>query len=600
MQQIPDVLRTSAMRAYQQELTGTLGEIKQLKEQLRTRTTNQSFDGLMIIVDRYLELQPTSTHVLELRDALVKRDKRLASVRSEALTAARAFFSDQNYVACCNQLAELPTAAQTAETESLRAQSQSCLGRSTLLSEQIKSGLAAKKFTGLLALVEEYLRLNSRDAEMQTVRTKLFSRNEKLTTQTQEIVSKAEEFRASCRFDAASKQIRRIPESQQTEEIINLLAECDELSEAQTAARSKADALMMSERYKEALGEIQFIVQKLHNLGLTDSKFSSRQSACEAALALATSRAKQKRVLIAVSVAGLLLAVTVVSIRSSRTEASRLAEAVSVEASRVEVARVAEANRSAEVERLANTSRIEASRAAEGKQLLLSAIDEKQLDVVATLAPSAQNVLSPPYENSNGMSFKPLPGGPDGGFSVGVHEVTQSQYEQVMGSNPSEFKGANNPVEKVSWDDAVAFCAKLSSLPAEVAAGRVYRLPTEAEWEYACRAGTTTEYSFGDDASKLGEYAWFRDNSNGTTHAVGEKRPNAWGLYDMHGNVWEWCSDGEGPNRVDRGGSWSFAAAYCRSAIRYSIVPSNRTFNCGFRLALSSPSDQSPEAEQAK
>jgi tetratricopeptide (TPR) repeat protein len=185
------------------------------------------------------------------------------------------------------------------------------------------------------------------------------------------------------------------------------------------------------------------------------------------------------------------------------------------------------------------------------------------------------------------MSFKLLPYGPGGAFSIGVYEVTQQQYEAVIGSNPSEFKGANNPVEQVSWDDAVAYCAKLSSLPAEVAAGRVYRLPTESEWEYACRAGTTTEYSFGDDEQDLGKYAWFDGNSGETTHAVGKKLPNVWGLYDMHGNVWEWCLDAKGSNRVVRGGSWFNSASYCRPAYSGCFDPSYRSNSVGFRLALS-------------
>jgi formylglycine-generating enzyme required for sulfatase activity len=207
------------------------------------------------------------------------------------------------------------------------------------------------------------------------------------------------------------------------------------------------------------------------------------------------------------------------------------------------------------------------------------------------VAAEKQRLLAlPPIQNSVGMKFKLLPS-PGGAFSMGVYEVTQQQYEAVMGSNPSEFKGANNPVENVSWDDAVAYCAKLSSLPAELAAGRVYRLPTEAEWEYACRAGTTTEYSFGDNEQDLGKYAWFETNSGSKPHAVGEKLPNGWGLYDMHGNVWEWCSDAEGSFRVLRGGSWFYGAAYCRSAYRRTNVPTFRHANIGFRLALS-PSGQ--------
>jgi formylglycine-generating enzyme required for sulfatase activity len=201
-------------------------------------------------------------------------------------------------------------------------------------------------------------------------------------------------------------------------------------------------------------------------------------------------------------------------------------------------------------------------------------------------------------------------------FYVGIHEVTQEQYEKVMvqywieaeadpswdlhETNPSGFKGPQNPVEQVSWEDAVEFCRKLSELPEEKAAGRVYRLPTEAQWEYACRAGTTTEYSFGNDAESLGDYAWYESNSGEHTHPVGEKRANPWGLYDMHGNVWEWCSDwyGEYPEgpvtdpvgassgsfRVFRGGSWDFTAESCRSACRCGYVPSSRIDFNGFRV----------------
>ena len=194
-------------------------------------------------------------------------------------------------------------------------------------------------------------------------------------------------------------------------------------------------------------------------------------------------------------------------------------------------------------------------------------------------------------------------------YYLGVTEVTQGQYEKVMGTNPSNFQGkktrgssSNHPVEMVSWEDAVEFCKKLSVLPEEQKAGRVYRLPTEAEWEYACRAGSKTAYSFGESSKSLGDYAWFGGNSNYQTHAVGEKKANAWGLYDMHGTVWEWCSDwyGEYPNsaisdpvgpregsfRVIRAGSWLHAAAGCRSAYRLKLNPSNRLSVNGFRIVL--------------
>jgi formylglycine-generating enzyme required for sulfatase activity len=208
------------------------------------------------------------------------------------------------------------------------------------------------------------------------------------------------------------------------------------------------------------------------------------------------------------------------------------------------------------------------------------------------------------------------------GYYLGVYEVTQAQYEKVMGKNPSHLQGAkvgnentDLPVESVSWDDTVEFCKKLSDLPEETKAGRLYRLPTEAEWEYACRAGSKKFYSFDDEEGLLHEYGWFDRNSSDRTHTVGLLEPNAWGLYDMHGNVWEWCSDRhgeypkgavsdpsgpkEGSYRVYRGGCWSNVAADCQSADRNWGTPGSRGNPLGFRLALSSPSGipKSPKAD---
>jgi formylglycine-generating enzyme required for sulfatase activity len=193
------------------------------------------------------------------------------------------------------------------------------------------------------------------------------------------------------------------------------------------------------------------------------------------------------------------------------------------------------------------------------------------------------------------------------GFLMSKYEVTQAQYKGVVGTNPSQFKGDNNPVETVSWDDAVAYCAKLTEK--EKAAGRLpggyeYRLPTEAEWEYACRAGTTTRFSYGDDPEhdQLGEYAWYNSNSSNTPHPVGQKKPNGWGLYDMHGNIWEWCHDwygdypggsvtdpqgaATGSYRMGCGGGWNNVASFCLSAGRDLSAPGYRSAYLGFRPVL--------------
>jgi formylglycine-generating enzyme required for sulfatase activity len=179
------------------------------------------------------------------------------------------------------------------------------------------------------------------------------------------------------------------------------------------------------------------------------------------------------------------------------------------------------------------------------------------------------------------------------GFWIGKYPVTQEQYEAVMGNNPSKFKSTQNPVEQVNWNDAVAFCQKIKA-----------RLPREAEWEYACRAGTTTKFSSSDSDSDLGRVGWYIDNSNSQTHPVGQKQGNFWGLYDMHGNVSEWCSDWYGKNyykqsptsgpkgptdgsdRVLRGGAWNSYPISCRSAFRSNGNPSYHCNNVGFRVCL--------------
>jgi formylglycine-generating enzyme required for sulfatase activity len=174
-------------------------------------------------------------------------------------------------------------------------------------------------------------------------------------------------------------------------------------------------------------------------------------------------------------------------------------------------------------------------------------------------------------------------------FYIGKFEVTQEQWESVMASNPSRFKGARNPVDRVSWEACQAFIKKLNAKFAR--SNLTFALPTEAEWEYACRAGSTSRYCFGNREAGLSKYGWFENNAGGKTHPVGQKKPNAWGLYDMHGNVWEWCADRyDGDyykkppaidptgstavtSRVLRGGSWSDPAPYCRSSYRYCLPP---------------------------
>lgn len=264
----------------------------------------------------------------------------------------------------------------------------------------------------------------------------------------------------------------------------------------------------------------------------------------------------------------------------------------------------------------------------------------------AVMVPHHAAATAKTYTNSIGMEFILIPSGSfymgAGGnepaarceekprhhviiskpFYLGRHEVTQGQWETVMGSNPFSMERtypgrwdfliqqpgrliADDKPATVSWNDAQEFIKRLN----EAEGHDRYRLPTEAEWEYACRAGTDSAYSFGNDARELGLYAWFgEDFATGSTHPVGHKKPNPWGFYDMHGNVWEWVQDYylrnyysvspevdptgplQGSSRVVRGGSWHATAADWRSAFRKSYDPDYRGVSIGFRVVLMPPS----------
>ena len=230
------------------------------------------------------------------------------------------------------------------------------------------------------------------------------------------------------------------------------------------------------------------------------------------------------------------------------------------------------------------------------KELKLDLGDEVSLDLVL-VSPATFAMGSPEAErrrNSDETLHQVTLTRP---LYLGKFPVTQQQYDHIMGEGPSYFEQPQNPVENVSWENALQFCLKLASR-----LGKPIRLPTEAEWEYACRAGSTTAFCFGDSNYNLGDYAWYAANSESRPHPVGQKKPNPWGLYDMHGNVWEWCSDWYGPYpvslvtdplggkegtaRVLRGGAWNLDPRSCRSADRGRNAPTYRAFNLGFRICV--------------
>ncbi len=238
---------------------------------------------------------------------------------------------------------------------------------------------------------------------------------------------------------------------------------------------------------------------------------------------------------------------------------------------------------------------------AAAEKLGLPVVITNSIGVKLVLIPAGEFMMGAPQNNADRIADS----GPQHRvritkpFYLGLYEVSRKEYDAVTGSNPSSFKPDDLPIQNVNWEQSVEFCRKLSARE-----DRMYRLPTEAEWEYACRCGHTTRYSFGDEPGPLADHGWFRENSAGTVHSVGKKLPSAWGLFDMHGNLWEWCLDwyGEdyyakspmddpsGPatgfDRVGRGGSWDDHASELGAAFRCFGPPSKRYPITGFRLAL--------------
>ncbi len=306
-------------------------------------------------------------------------------------------------------------------------------------------------------------------------------------------------------------------------------------------------------------------------------------------------------------------------IRIQREETERKAQ----EAALLKIAEEAEMKRKAEIEKKRLEEEIARKENEERERKLKEdeILKEQYEKAVKWLEQKRANVIS----NSIGMQFAFIP---PGEFNMGLNEsddtkpahkvkiskpfylgqypVTQREWIAVMGSNPSYFKGSNNPVERVSWNDAQEFIKKLNSKERT----KKYRLPSEAEWEYACKAGTSTKYSLGDTESTLGNYAWYIKNSGTRTHSVGQKKPNAWTLHDMHGNIWEWVQDkwhenysgapndssawetGNSLKRVEKGGGWFSDANRCRSSFRDKDDSQYKSEDIGFRPLMECNSDE--------
>jgi len=666
LQQVPEILRSASIPGQSltpakllKRLTETQAEVHRLDELIRQRVKSRQQNGLQEEVDSLLELCPDRSDLQTLKEQLADREAKLIATREEAFAAAQQLLQTQDYAAAIKELDRIDPYVLHPKITTLREEAAALQRRLQTLQKTIAAAVEQKQLHGLLKSVEECLLLKAGDAELEALRERLIKRDEKNASQIIGIMEKAEQRRSKCQFAEASRALQRIPEELQTQETRDLMVTCDAMATQRKSAMKALQDSIRSKRYAEGLTTSAVYRNAINQESLKDSEFETEYQACQQAWkeqkeeenASIKRKAFQLKMLIGTSavIAVCLLVAVGLGIRNASLAAEKQRQediAAAAEKQRQEdIAAAAEKQRQEDIAAAAEKQRQEviAAAAQKKRQEVIAALEEKlrQADIRAAAEKQRQEDIAAAAEkqrllalatiqNSVGMmklllipagTF--LMGSPASEkysydyatqhqvtltkpFYMGRTEVTQGQWKKVMGTEPWKGEGDvqegdDYPAVYVSWDDAVEFCKKLSAME-----GKVYRLPTEAEWEYACRGGTKTAFSFGDDEAELGKYAWFDGNAwdidEKYAHRVAQKLANPFGLHDMHGNVWEWCSDwdgdypstpltdprgpGSGSSRVLRGGSWNNGPYFVRCASRNDYAPEYRFNSVGFRLVL--------------
>ncbi|MDB4561720.1 protein kinase [bacterium] len=602
-----DVPEAEAARNMLAQLQEKHGRAVSLEEEITSRVNAGTLSGLLPKVENLLELLPDRADLLELQQQLQERESGLENARVITLAAAKELMRANDYAGVLLVIEKLNAQKIDSELAELQSLAKTWKDRSQELSTQIRQAVSNHQYAGLLALIDEYLTLKPHDAEALKTRDECEKREQAeavalLVRQREE----AGEKRAAAKQRA--RKLKIIVGSSVAAAFVLMLMVIFYLRDQQIAS-DISDALGRG-NYVAALELDPNNAEALSMKKVADLKQALSDGDYVAALELDPSNAealsmkKMADIQQALSegdyVAALQLDPSNSEALSMKKKAAGLQRALSdgdyVAALELDSSNVkALAMRDNDVERALS----------DGNYLTVL-----QLDPMNAKARTAMQKI-PPSKNSIGMEFKmvhPSVSQVEGvdrklsmtvlePFMIGVHEVTQEQFEQVMRFNPSYYKVAKNPVEQVTWHQATQFCRSLSALPEEKAAGRTYRLPSELEWEHACRAYTRTTYNFGQGASAIREYAWCSENSTEkrtfrAAHVVAGKKPNGLGLYDMHGNVWEWCDErhidsnpfGQRDVSVIRGGSFLSNAHACGSASRDTYQTSQYNRSIGFRV----------------
>jgi len=594
LQQVPEILRSASIPGQSltpakllKRLTETQAEVHRLDELIRQRVKSRQQNGLQEEVDSLLELCPDRSDLQTLKEQLADREAKLIATREEAFAAAQQLLQTQDYAAAIKELDRIDPYVLHPKITTLREEAAALQRRLQTLQKTIAAAVEQKQLHGLLKSVEECLLLKAGDAELEALRERLIKRDEKNASQIIGIMEKAEQRRSKCQFAEASRALQRIPEELQTQETRDLMVTCDAMATQRKSAMKALQDSIRSKRYAEGLTTSAVYRNAINQESLKDSEFETEYQACQQAWkeqkeeenASIKRKAFQLKMLIGTSavIAVCLLVAVGLGIRNASLAAEKQRQE--------DIAAAAEKQRLLALPPIQNSVGMM-------KLLLIPA------GTFTMGSPASQKDGEIIIETQHQVTLTKS-------FYMGRTEVTQGQWKKVMGTEPWKGEGVQEgddyPAVYVSWDDAVDFCKKLSAME-----GKVYRLPTEAEWEYACRGGTKTAFSFGNDEAELGKYAWFRGNADAIgedyKHRVAQKLPNPFGLHDMHGNVFEWCSDwygdypstpltdprgpSSGDNRVLRGGSWVNVPNDVRCAFRRYDPPKCRYHLYGFRLVM--------------
>jgi formylglycine-generating enzyme required for sulfatase activity/serine/threonine protein kinase len=588
-----------------------LADLKQIHDQAENLLANLEFDtavekAAVIVSETDSRLQQFATwhekFLARTESSRTSEHARLNELLREALTHEQAY----DYEAGLQTLKQVaPSLKQTAVSgnedtaDVLTERLTTKQSRLKELKGYVRERIAKREIAGLLPIVNELLTLKPDRADLIKLRDQLASREASIATRNQDTVVKAKQYMSSLRFSEVISALNSIPEIERTDEIKVLIEQAEGYSKKREVA---------SQAIKEAkeFGVFETAITHLSNYLSEIAKSDIQDPRLQQMLDLAQGKAsatRRKKNLVRLGIAAACVVVGLIT---------RVVIKINNDAKAAETA-IANLDWETALEfdpSNADGLRMQADAkkdAAEKAVILARAPITNTIRMKLKLIPAGTFTMgSPEDELSRGDDEHQHEVMISKSFYMQITEVTQEQWKAVMGTEPWKGKqdlkeGPNYAASYLSWNDAVAYCKTLSEKE-----GKTYRLPTEAEWEYACRAGTMTEWSFGDDEKVLGDYAWYVENAyhidEKHAHQVAQKTPNAFGLYDMHGNVWEWCTDyyekdyynqspekdpkcaATGSSRVLRGGSWWYYKRNTRSAGRNSRPATDFLARFGFRV----------------